>query len=65
MGRPKLYDEPRVTTAFRLAPQMREELRKAACEQGISINRLVVKMLSEYLAHRQPVDHDSTQDSAR
>jgi hypothetical protein len=65
MGRPKLYDEPRVTTAFRLTPQMREELRKAACEQGISINRLVVKMLSDYLAQRQPVGHQSMRDSAR
>jgi hypothetical protein len=52
MGRPKVYDEPRVTTAFRLTPEMRDELRKAAGDQGVSVNRLVVMTLSEYLAGR-------------
>jgi predicted HicB family RNase H-like nuclease len=65
MGRPKVYDEPRVTTAFRLTPQMREELRRAACDQGVSVNRLVVKMLSDYLAERPPVSGQSTRDATR
>jgi hypothetical protein len=49
MGRPRIYDEPRVTSAFRLTPAMRDELRRRACEQGISVNQLVVRTLSEYL----------------
>jgi predicted HicB family RNase H-like nuclease len=55
MARPKIYDEPRVTTAFRLTSKMREELRRAARDQGVSVNRLVVTTLSEYLAKRQPL----------
>ena len=52
MGRPRIYDEPRVTTALRLSLAMRDELRKAACEQGVSVNHLVVRTLSEYLSRR-------------
>jgi predicted HicB family RNase H-like nuclease len=49
VARPRIYDEPRVTTAFRLTPEMRDELRRRACEQGVSVNQLVVRTLSEYL----------------
>ena len=49
MARPRIYDEPRVTTAFRLTPEMRDELRRRAREQGVSVNQLVVRTLSEYL----------------
>lgn len=49
MARPRIYDEPRVTTAFRLTPEMRDELRRAANDQGVSVNQLVVRTLSEYL----------------
>jgi hypothetical protein len=49
MGRPRIYEEPRVTTAFRLSPALRDELRRAARDQGVSVNRLVERMLSEYL----------------
>jgi len=49
MARPRIYDEPRVTTAFRLTPEMRDELRKTANDQGVSVNQLVVRTLSEYL----------------
>jgi hypothetical protein len=52
MGRPRIYDEPRVTTALRLSLAMRDELRKVAREQGASVNQLVVRTLSEYLSRR-------------
>jgi uncharacterized protein (DUF1778 family) len=50
MARPRIYDGPRVTTALRMSPEMRDALRKAAREQGVSVNQLVVATLSEYLA---------------
>jgi hypothetical protein len=49
MARPRIYDGPRVTTALRVAPEMRDALRKAARDQGVSVNQLVVATLSEYL----------------
>jgi predicted HicB family RNase H-like nuclease len=49
MARPRIYDGPRVTTAVRLTPEMRDQLHEAACAQGISVNQLVVATLSEYL----------------
>jgi predicted HicB family RNase H-like nuclease len=49
MARPRTYDEPRVTTAFRLTPEMRDELRRTANDEGVSVNQLVVRTLSEYL----------------
>jgi hypothetical protein len=49
MARPRIYDGPRVTTALRVSPEMRDALRKAAREQGVSVNQLVVTTLSEYL----------------
>jgi predicted HicB family RNase H-like nuclease len=49
MGRPRVYDEPRVTTALRLSPAMRDELKRRAGDLGVSVNQLVVSTLSEYL----------------
>jgi HicB family len=50
MARPRIYDQPRVTTAFRLTPEMRDDLRRTAHDQGVSVNQLVVRTLSEYLS---------------
>jgi predicted HicB family RNase H-like nuclease len=49
MGRPRVYSEPRVTTAVRLSAAMREDLARAAREEGVSVNQLVVRTLMEYL----------------
>jgi len=38
-----------VTTAVRLSTTMRDELQRAAREEGVSVNQLVVRTLSEYL----------------
>jgi predicted HicB family RNase H-like nuclease len=55
MGRPRVYDEPRVTTALRLSPAMREELKRRAGDLGVSVNQLVVSTLTEFLARpRRP-----------
>ena len=49
MGRPRVYPEPRVTTAVRLSAAMRAELAQAAHDEGVSVNQLVVRTLMEYL----------------
>jgi predicted HicB family RNase H-like nuclease len=49
MGRPRIYDEPRVTTALRLSPRMRDALHRAADDEGVSVNQLVIRAMSEYL----------------
>jgi predicted HicB family RNase H-like nuclease len=49
MARPRIYDEPRVTTAFRVSEKMRDQLRQAARDQGVSLNELLVRTMSEYL----------------
>jgi len=56
MGRPRLYQEPRVTTAVRLSAAMREQLQEAAREEGVSVNQLVVRTLTDYL-RRVRADH--------
>jgi hypothetical protein len=39
MGRPRIYDEPRVATAIRLPATLHEELRAAAVERGEPVSR--------------------------
>ncbi len=51
MGRPRVYEQPRVTTAVRLSPELRDLLHRAAEAEGRSVNQLVVQALSDYL-HR-------------
>jgi len=64
MARPRIYDGPRVTTALRVAPEMRDALRKAARDQGVSVNQLVVATLSEYLGELPRGDTRSSQRRA-
>lgn len=62
MGRPKIYDEPRVATAIRLPTSLRDELQTAAVERDVSVNFLVNRAVSDYL-RRLPsprVDEPST-----
>lgn len=49
MGRPRIYDEPRVATAIRLPNSLRAELRAAAMERDVSVNYLVTRAVSDYL----------------
>ena len=55
MGRPKVYDEPRVATAIRLPASLREDLQVAALERDVSVNFLVTRAVSEYLRRLPPV----------
>jgi hypothetical protein len=61
VGRPRIYDEARVATAIRLPVALREELRVTATAQEVSVNVLVTRAVSDYLARlRHPVEtaHD-------
>ncbi len=49
MGRPKLHEEPRVTTAVRIPKSLHQRLHKAAAERDVSVNRLVTRAVSDYL----------------
>jgi predicted HicB family RNase H-like nuclease len=54
MGRPRIYDEPRVATAVRLPLSLRDELRTAATERDVSVNFLVIRAVSDYLLRIRP-----------
>jgi HicB family len=58
MSRPKVYDEPRVATAIRLPTSLHEELQSAATQRDVSVNFLVTRAVSSYLAQLPPVDAD-------
>ncbi|HEX4979099.1 MAG TPA: YlcI/YnfO family protein [Acidimicrobiales bacterium] len=49
MGRPRLYDEPRITTAVRFPLSLRAELVEAAAARDVSINFLVLQAVRDYL----------------
>jgi uncharacterized protein (DUF4415 family) len=56
VSRPKVHQEPRVTTAVRLSRAVHERLRRAADERQVSVNLLVEKAVDDYLARLVPVD---------
>jgi hypothetical protein len=58
MSRPKVYDEPRVATAIRLPTSLHEELHSAATERDVSVNFLVTRAVSTFLAQLPPPDAD-------
>jgi len=58
MSRPKVYDEPRVATAIRLPTSLHEELQSAATQRDVSVNFLVTRAVSSYLAQLPSVDTD-------
>jgi predicted transcriptional regulator len=49
MGRPRIYEEPRVATAIRLPASLRDELQAAAMERDVSVNFLVTRAVHDYL----------------
>jgi len=58
MSRPKVYDEPRVATAIRLPTSLHGELQTAAMERDVSINFLVTRAVSAFLAQLPPAGTD-------
>ena len=58
MSRPKVYDEPRVATAIRLPTSLHGELQSAAMERDVSVNFLVTRAVSDFLAQLPPPGGD-------
>jgi hypothetical protein len=58
MGRPRIYDEPRVATAIRLPASLRDELQAAATERNVSVNFLVTRAVLDYLRRLPAVGPD-------
>ena len=56
MGRPRIYDEPRIATAVRLPVSLRDRLDTVATQREVSINYLVVRAVSDYLRRLPPPD---------
>jgi hypothetical protein len=62
MSRPRIYDEPRVATAIRLPTSLHGELQIAATERDVSVNFLVTRAVSAFLAQLPPPDTDLPAD---
>lgn len=56
VGRPRIYDEPRVATAIRLPASLRDELQAVAAERDVSVNFLVIRAVSDYLRRLPATD---------
>lgn len=49
MGRPRVTDEKRVTTAVRLPESVHSRLRDAATDRDVSANLIITRAVTEYL----------------
>jgi predicted transcriptional regulator len=58
MGRPRIYEEPRVATAIRLPTSLRDELQAAAAERDVSVNFLVTRAVLDYLGRLPAVSDE-------
>ena len=69
MSRPRVYDEPRVATAIRLPASLHGELQSVATARDVSVNFLVTRAVSAFLARLPPAEvdllqNDSSQDAS-
>ena len=62
MSRPRVYDEPRVATAIRLPTSLHEELQSVASERDVSVNFLVTRAVSTFLAQLPSAGADTHPD---
>jgi len=60
VSRPKVYDEPRVATAIRLPTSLHSELQSVATERDVSVNFLVTRAVSAFLARLPPPGLEAT-----
>ena len=56
MARPRLHDEPRVSTAIRLPESLHQRLRDAALDRDVSVNLLATKAIGQFLDSLLPAD---------
>ena len=52
-GRPRRYD-PRTSTGIRLPPELHDQLMTIAEERDVSLNWVIVKLLTEGIEHVVP-----------
>jgi len=64
MSRPRVYDEPRVATAIRLPTSLHEELQSVASERDVSVNFLVTRAVSTFLAQLPSAGTEMARDVA-
>lgn len=55
-GRPREYDDDRVTKAVRISPELDMRLKATARERGVSANLLINAALEDYLDRLLPVE---------
>lgn len=55
-GRPRQYEDDRVTKAVRISPDLDLRLKAAARERGVSVNLLMNAALDDYLGRLVPVE---------
>jgi hypothetical protein len=55
-GRPREFEENRVTKALRISPEMDTRLKNVAHERGVSVNVLVNIALEDFLDRLLPID---------
>jgi len=55
-GRPREFEENRVTKALRISPEMDTRLKNVAHERGVSVNVLVNIALQDFLDRLLPID---------
>jgi hypothetical protein len=65
VGRPRIYDEPRIATAIRLPASLRDELQAAAAERDVSVNFLVTRAVTDYLRLLPPTGSDERRGQRR
>lgn len=56
MGRRRMFDQKRVTTAIRIPADLHRQLQKVAEERDTSINHLLVKAAEHYLGRLPPLE---------
>jgi hypothetical protein len=56
MARPRLVDEPRVSTQVRLPASLYDRLKSAAQDRDVSANLIVTRALTEFLDRLAPSD---------
>ena len=56
IGRPREYEDDRVTKALRISPDLDQRLKAAARERGVSVNLLMNAALEDYLRRLVPLE---------
>ena len=56
IGRPREYEEQRVTKAVRIGADLDQRLKQVARERGVSVNVIMNMALNQYLERLLPLE---------